>query len=82
MDRRKTVEAFRERLSEVIERSGLSRMAFSARVGLDRSTLSQLLSPGNDYGLCRSFSATRICAQCVANGHQKHLTLTIRNDWL
>ena len=48
MDRRKTVEAFRERLSEVIERSGLSRMAFSARVGLDRSTLSQLLSPGNE----------------------------------
>ena len=48
MDRRKTVEAFRERLGEVIERSGLSRMAFSARVGLDRSTLSQLLSPGNE----------------------------------
>ena len=48
MDRRKTVEAFRERLSEVIERSGLSRMAFSTRVGLDRSTLSQLLSPGNE----------------------------------
>ncbi len=48
MDRRKTGEAFRERLSEVIERSGLSRMAFSARVGLDRSTLSQLLSPGNE----------------------------------
>jgi transcriptional regulator with XRE-family HTH domain len=48
MDRRKTVEAFRERLSEVIERSGLSRMAFSARVGLDRSTLSQLLSLGNE----------------------------------
>ncbi len=48
MDRRKTVEAFRERLSEVIERSGLSRMAFSARVGLDRSTLSQLLSPANE----------------------------------
>ncbi|MCH9011476.1 MAG: helix-turn-helix transcriptional regulator [Proteobacteria bacterium] len=48
MDRRKTVEAFRERLSEVVERSGLSRMAFSARVGLDRSTLSQLLSPSNE----------------------------------
>ncbi len=32
----------------MIERSGLSRMAFSARVGLDRSTLSQLLSPGNE----------------------------------
>ena len=32
----------------MIERSGLSRMAFSARVGLDRSTLSQLLSPSNE----------------------------------
>ena len=48
LDRRKTVEAFRERLGEVIERTGLSRMAFAARVGLDRSTLSQLLSPGNE----------------------------------
>lgn len=47
MDRRKTVTVFRERLSEVIARSGLSRMAFAARAGLDRSTLSQLLSPGN-----------------------------------
>ncbi|MHA1154154.1 MAG: helix-turn-helix domain-containing protein [Alphaproteobacteria bacterium] len=47
MDRRQTVAAFRERLNEVIERSGLSRMAFAARAGLDRSTLSQLLSPGN-----------------------------------
>ncbi len=47
MDRRQTVAAFRERLNEVIERSGLSRMAFAARAGLDRSTLSQLLSPSN-----------------------------------
>ena len=48
MDRRKTVEAFRDRLTEVIERSGLSRTAFAGRAGLDRSTLSQLLSTGND----------------------------------
>ncbi len=48
MDRRKTVEVFRERLSEVIERSGLNRTAFSEKVDLDRSTLSQLLSPSND----------------------------------
>jgi transcriptional regulator with XRE-family HTH domain len=48
MDRRETVELFRDRLGEVIERSGLSRAAFAARAGLDRSTLSQLLSPGND----------------------------------
>lgn len=48
MDRRKTVEVFRERLSEVIERSGLNRTAFAEKVNLDRSTLSQLLSPSND----------------------------------
>ncbi|HEX9790947.1 MAG TPA: helix-turn-helix transcriptional regulator [Kiloniellales bacterium] len=48
MDRRKTVEVFRERLNEVIARSGLNRTAFAERVDLDRSTLSQLLSPSND----------------------------------
>ena len=48
MDRRQTVVMFRERLGEVIGRSGLSRMAFAARAGLDRSTLSQLLSSANE----------------------------------
>lgn len=48
MDRRRTVETFRERLGQVIERSGLSRSGFAAKAGLDRSTLSQLLSPAND----------------------------------
>ena len=47
MNRRETVEAFRERLAEVIERSGLTRSGFAERIGLDRSTLSQLLSPEN-----------------------------------
>lgn len=48
MDKRRTVEIFRERLGEVIERAGISRARFAARAGLDRSTLSQLLSPAND----------------------------------
>ena len=48
MDRRETVEVFRERLTDVIERSGLSRSAFATSAGLDRSTLSQLLSSNND----------------------------------
>jgi len=48
MDRRRTVETFRARLTEVIERSGLSRSGFAAKAGLDRSTLSQLLSGAND----------------------------------
>lgn len=48
MDRRDTVAVFRSRLLEVIERRGLSRAAFAARAGIDRSTLSQLLSPANN----------------------------------
>lgn len=48
MDRRDTVQVFRQRLSEVIARSGLSRSAFAARIGIDRSTLAQVQSPGNE----------------------------------
>ncbi len=48
MDRRETVRIFRERLDEVIVRSGLSRTAFAVRLGIDRSTLAQILSPAND----------------------------------
>lgn len=47
MDRRETVEVFRRRLAEVIERSGHTRSAFATHIGLDRSTLSQLLAPSN-----------------------------------
>ncbi|WP_394821547.1 helix-turn-helix domain-containing protein [Pendulispora albinea] len=48
MKRRDTVELFRTRLLEVIDRTGLTRSAFAERVGMDRSTLSQLLAEGND----------------------------------
>jgi transcriptional regulator with XRE-family HTH domain len=44
MDRREWVTRFRERLAEVIQHQGVSRSAFATRIGLDRSTLSQLLS--------------------------------------
>jgi transcriptional regulator with XRE-family HTH domain len=44
MDRAETVALFRQRLLEVVERSGLSRSAFAERCGIDRSTLSQILS--------------------------------------
>lgn len=47
MERTEWVERFRERLGELIEREGSSRAAFAARIGLDRSTLSQLLSTEN-----------------------------------
>ena len=48
MDRREALDRFRERLDQVIRASGLSRSAFARAVDMDRSTLSQLLSPGND----------------------------------
>lgn len=47
MDREEVVALFRERLQETIEAAGESRAAFAERAGLDRSTLSQLLSPEN-----------------------------------
>jgi len=47
MRRIEILETFRRRLDEVIRRSGLSRSAFADRALLDRSTLSQLLSPRN-----------------------------------
>lgn len=48
MDRRDTVRIFRQRLAEVIARSGGSRAAFAARIGIDRSTLAQVMSEAND----------------------------------
>ncbi len=48
MRRQDTVAIFRERLLAVIEQSGLNRSAFAAKAGIDRSTLSQLLSTDND----------------------------------
>ncbi|MFD2263872.1 helix-turn-helix domain-containing protein [Lacibacterium aquatile] len=47
-ERHDTVRIFRERLLEVIRRTGLSQTAFAEAVGIDRSTLSQLLSPTNE----------------------------------
>ena len=44
MHRRDTVETFRSRLIQVIERTGMSRSEFARRIGADRSTLSQLLA--------------------------------------
>jgi transcriptional regulator with XRE-family HTH domain len=48
MDRQHTAESFRARVLELIDRGNESRSAFAARVGMDRSTLSQLLSNDND----------------------------------
>ncbi len=47
LDRKVLLDTFRERLGKVIRDSGHNRSEFAAIVGLDRSTLSQLLSPTN-----------------------------------
>jgi transcriptional regulator with XRE-family HTH domain len=47
MDRRTLLQTFRGRLSEAMARGGLSQAALARRVGLDRSTLAQFLSPLN-----------------------------------
>jgi transcriptional regulator with XRE-family HTH domain len=47
-DRAELVRLFRERLLAVMGRSGLGQSAFAASVGIDRSTLSQILSPTNN----------------------------------
>ena len=47
IDRRNVLDAFRDRMEQVLLRSGLSRTEFAQANGLDRSTLSQLLSPAN-----------------------------------
>ena len=44
MDRRETVSTFRARLVAIIRDSGLNRSAFARAAGVERSTLSQLLS--------------------------------------
>ena len=48
MDRRQAVEFFRQRLTQVIDQSGLTQTAFAEAVRIDRSTLSQLLATSND----------------------------------
>lgn len=45
LDKRLTVKLFRERLEQAMERTGTTRAGLARRIGVDRSTLSQILSP-------------------------------------
>ncbi|MCB1377730.1 MAG: transcriptional regulator [Alphaproteobacteria bacterium] len=66
VQKEETVAVFRRRLTELIERSGQSRARFAARAGLDRSTLSQLLSDQN-VRLPRAETIARIAARHAAS---------------
>lgn len=43
-----TARIFRERMAQALEAAGVGRGELAARIGIDRSTLSQILSPAND----------------------------------
>jgi hypothetical protein len=47
MPRRDLLRVFRDRLTEAMSRSGLTQSALARRIGIDRSTLAQFLSPNN-----------------------------------
>lgn len=66
MDRRERVDVFRKRLQSVIDGSGLSRSAFASQVGMDRSTLSQVLSRQTDR-LPRLETVAAIAAESKAS---------------
>ena len=70
MDRRDTAQRFRERLHEAMANARVNRSQLAARIGIDRSTLSQLLSPETDR-LPRADTAAAIAS-----------ALNVSLDWL
>lgn len=70
MDKRDIAETFRTRLTTLVGRSGENQSAFAARIGIDRSALSQLLAG----------SATRLPrAETLINIALRH---SVSLDWL
>lgn len=69
-DKRFTVQLFRERLEQAMERAGTTRAGLARRIGVDRSTLSQILSPET----VRLPRADTVAAMAVA--------LQVSLDWL
>ena len=70
MDRREVSKVFRARLTEAMARAGASRAALARRVGIDRSTLTQLLSAEVDR-LPRADTVAAVAAE-----------LKVSLDWL
>lgn len=61
MDKRDTSKTFRQRLHQLQAQSGLSQSGFAARIGIDRSALSQLLS-GREVRLPRAETLVALSA--------------------
>ena len=62
IDKRDASRLFRDRLGQLLTRSGLNRSAFAAGVGIDRSALTQLLA-GEVTRLPRAETLIRIAAE-------------------
>lgn len=69
-DRRQTIRLFRERLAALIDRAGGRQAKFARQIGVDRSTLSQLLI-GKDDRLPRADTVAAIAQ-----------TSQVSADWL
>ncbi|SEO93049.1 Transcriptional regulator, contains XRE-family HTH domain [Salinihabitans flavidus] len=70
IDKRLRAERFRERLVQAMRERGLSQSALSRRVGVDRSTISQLLT-----GSGARLPNAQVVAECAA-------ALGVSADWL
>jgi len=69
MDKRDRAQLFRTRLSQAMETAGSNQSALSRAVGVDRSTISQLLAPGT------RLPNAHVVAECAA-------ALGVSGDWL
>lgn len=69
-DRAERVRVFHQRVAQAMERAGVTRAELARRVGVDRSTLSQLLAAGSDR-LPRADTAAAIAT-----------ALQVSLDWL
>lgn len=70
MDKRERSAVFRQRLQEAMEKAGLNKSSISEQIGVDRSTISQLLS-GNHARLPNA----QVIGECAH-------TLGVSADWL
>ena len=69
MDKRDRAQLFRTRLSQAMETAGSNQSALSRAVGVDRSTISQLLAPGT------RLPNAHVVAECAA-------AVGVSGDWL
>lgn len=70
VDKRDRAHAFRQRLREAMQKKAMSQSALARRVGVDRSTISQLLS-----GESPRLPNAQVVAECAA-------ALGVSADWL